>query len=135
MIKAVFPLIWLSLLASPMAIAGGGGAGSERGAFTDADLNLYVETAGNDANDCTAPGAFACRTIQGAIDKVPKRIRHKVTITVGKGEFAGAVIEGFSVESSHQPTTGAGLDIRGTMVNVDGTEINGSPTGNKLRWW
>src|ERR1700730_5312964 len=99
MIKAILRLATLLLVASSAATAGGQGAGPERGAFTDADLNLYVDTAGNDANDCTGPGASACATIQGAVDKVPKRIRHNVTITVGIGHFAGAVIEGFSVES------------------------------------
>jgi hypothetical protein len=117
--KTILRLATLLLFASAVATAGGPGAGPERGAFTDADLNLYVDLAGNDANDCTGPGASACRTIQGAVDKVPKRIRHNVTITVGVGHFVGAVIEGFSVESSHRPGSGAGagLDIRGTMVN------------------
>ena len=129
MVKAVFPLIGLLLLASPVAIAGGQGAGPERGAFTDADLDLYVDLAVNDSSDCTGPGASACRTIQGAVDKVPKRIRHNVTITVGIGHFAGAVIEGFSVESSHRPGSGAGagLDIRGTMVNLKDEEVAPGP--------
>jgi hypothetical protein len=134
----------LVVCGSSVAIAGGQGAGPERGAFTDADLDLFVDVAGNDANDCTAPGASACLTIQGAVDKVPKRIRHKVTITVGVGEFAGVVIEGFSVESSHQPNTGAGLDIRGTMVNikqddvapgpVTGTATNCDGGGYQINW-
>ncbi len=35
-----------------------------------AAADWYVETAGNDGNDCTAPGAAsACQTIQAAIDK------------------------------------------------------------------
>ena len=68
MMKEIFRLTSLLLLASPIALAGGQGAGPERGAFTDADLSLYVDAAGNDANDCTAPGASACATIQGAID-------------------------------------------------------------------
>jgi hypothetical protein len=112
--KAAFRLAGLLLLVSSTAIAGGQGAGSEWAAFTDADLNLYVDdTAGNDANDCTAPGASACATIQGALDKVPKRLRHIVTITVGPGNYAGFVVEGFEVEPAWR-TSGAGMIIQGS---------------------
>ena len=111
--KAVLRLVSSLLLASPVAAAASQGAGSERGAFTDADLDLYVDLVGNDASDCTGPGASACATIQGALDKVPKRLRHVVTVTVASGNYAGFVVEGFEVHPAWR-TSGAGMIIQGT---------------------
>jgi len=61
---------------------------------TTAALTLYVDTAGSDSNACTASGASACLTVQGALGKIPKRIKHPVTINIASGTFDGFRIEG-----------------------------------------
>jgi hypothetical protein len=114
--KAFVRLIALSLVGCGglVRVLGGQGAGSERGAFTVADLNLYVDAAaGDDSNDCTL-AAMACRTIQGAVNKIPKRLLHVVTVSVASGNYAGFVVEGFEVHPSWS-ASGAGLIIQGTM--------------------
>lgn len=96
---------------------------------TTAALNLYVDTTGNDANDCTASGASACLTIQGAVNKVPKRLLHAVDIAVGAGTFAGggAYVEGFSCEPGASASTGGYLRIHGTLATA--TVATGTATG------
>lgn len=89
---------------------------------TSGVLALFVDPAGNDANRCTATGASACKTIQAAYNKVPKRVAHNVTITGTAGSYAGALVEGFSFEN------GATLTLDGgTMVTA--TVTTGTPTG------
>lgn len=92
---------------------------------TTAAVDLYVETTGNDNNPGTADKPFA--TIQGALDSLPKVVRHPVTINVGAGNFAGAYVSGFSVENAESPTAGMGLHIKGTLGTV--TPTTGSATG------
>lgn len=65
---------------------------------TTGPLDLYVETWGNDANDGSALRPF--KTIQAAVDVVPKTIKHPTRIQVGSGNFAGARIEELSVDGS-----------------------------------
>lgn len=84
---------------------------------TLAAMNLFVSTTGNDSNSCTSSGAGACLTIQGALNKVPKIIRHAVNISVGTGNFAGAYFDGFSIINDlNAPTTGAYVEIDGTTT-------------------
>lgn len=71
------------------------------------DLTLYVSTTGNDSNDGLSTGT-AKRTIQSAIDAVPKNLGgHKVVIEIADGDyteqaprlygfFGGADREGYS---------------------------------------
>ena len=56
---------------------------------TYATISLFVDgTLGSDSNPCTASGASACRTLAGALSKLPRFIRHNVTITVAAGTYA-----------------------------------------------
>jgi len=82
--------------------------------YTMADLHLYVDARwGRDSNDCETE-ATACPTIQEAVDKVPKLLRHIVTISVASGNYAGFVLEGFQVNPSFRAGgLGAGLIIQG----------------------
>lgn len=92
-------------------------------------LNLFVDTAGNDANACTSAGANACLTIQGATNKVPKGVRNPALITVGAGSFtAGAYVDGFWMSSElNDPTSGSYLQYDGTLANA--TVATGTATG------
>lgn len=53
---------------------------------------LYVDPTGNDTNACTSSGTGACRTIQGAWNKLPKFVRHSVTINVAATDDSGAPV-------------------------------------------
>lgn len=65
---------------------------------TTADITYYVRTDGNDNNTGlanTAVGAF--KTIQKAIDILPRVVNHTVIIYVGAGAYTGSIyIQGFS---------------------------------------
>ncbi len=93
---------------------------------TNAALTFFVDPTGNDANACTASGTNACLTIQGALNKAPKLLRHNVTVNVAAGNYAGFIISGFTVDPSVQKTT-AGILINGVLGNV--TPTTGSATG------
>lgn len=92
---------------------------------TTAALTLYVDTAGSDSNACTASGASACLTVQGALGKIPKRIKHPVTINIASGTFDGFRIEGFYLDAA--TTTGAYLVVQGTRVTS--TLASGATSG------
>ena len=83
--------------------------------YTVAALTLYVDPLGNDSNAGTAPGASACLTIRGALAKVPKRIRHAVTINVAAGTYDGFNVQGFTIELPEENSRAVYLDIVGTM--------------------
>ncbi len=108
-----------------------GGALKKRAYQTYSALTLYVDPTGNDSNACTASGTAACLTIQGAVDKVPKRIRHQVTINVAAGTYSGNVlITGFIFEAnttSGITTSGPSFDITGTWATY--TPTSGPSTG------
>lgn len=89
---------------------------------TTAAITLYVDKAlGNNSNACTASGASACQTIQAAIDKVPKRLKHQVVINVAPNTYYEALtVRGFVHENGTFYIQGDG----GTMV-VDGSGGSG----------
>ncbi len=89
-------------------------------------LTFYVDPLGNDANQCTATGTDACLTLKGALGKAPKQLRDLVTINVAAGNYTGAAITGFTMDSSVQTTNG-GLLINGTQATV--TPATGAGTG------
>lgn len=97
-------------------------------AATTGALTLYVDAAGNDSSACMGTGAAACATIQGAIERIPKQIRHLVTVNVGAGNFAGANVAGFNIDSAPALTAPAGLFIQGTRSNATGL-TTGTATG------
>lgn len=82
---------------------------------------------GNDANTCTASGASACLTIQGAINKIPKLLKNGVSVDIASGSYAGFYITGFAQDVGFQQTT-AGLLIRGAAL-ANSTLATGTATG------
>lgn len=120
------------------AAQGGGGQGSgnvKRGHFlkpeqyaTQATVALFVDGAsGNDSNACTASGASACLTIQGALNKVPQVVQNPVTIDITAGNYAGFRIYN-KVFAASNTTTGSYINIRGAaQANV--TPATGTATG------
>lgn len=95
-------------------------------AETTADLVLYVDPLGSDSNACTSTGASACLTIQGALNKSPRFLKHRVTVNVAAGNYAGFLVSGFAVDASTQKAT-AGILIDGVLANV--TPATGTATG------
>jgi hypothetical protein len=93
---------------------------------SSADVVLYVDPIGSDSNACTASGLNACLTIQGAVNKPPKALRHRLTVNLAAGNYAGFVVSGFTTDPSVQKTTG-GILIDGVLANVVPT--TGSATG------
>lgn len=99
---------------------------------------LYVSASGNDNNACTDSGALACGTLQGAWNKLPRFLRHNVTISVDTIDYAdGGVTTALTGKWVDQPSvladggTGVGL----VTVNIVGpskkqwTPTTGSVTG------
>lgn len=107
--------------------SGGSGDVTAASLATQAAISLYVDSTGSDSNVCTASGVSACLTIQGALAKLPKLIRHPVSITVGGGTFAGAFVQGFTFDATHDPTSGAHLYIQGTRETA--AVATGTATG------
>jgi len=100
---------------------------------TTGSLNLFVNgELGNDNNDCTDGGPFACATISGALFRTPREIQHTTIITT-QGLSDGGVLDyaGFLLDPSFRfrldsgITTTALLTIRGTL----GPAILDSGTG------
>jgi hypothetical protein len=87
-----------------------------------------VRLGGSDTNDGLTVGT-ALATIQEAINRVPKFIKHQVTIDIGEGSFAGFYIAGFIIAEY------VNFYIQGTLGNptlttglVSGTATGGSTT-------
>ncbi len=84
--------------------------------WSTAETNLYVSATGSDSNACTSPGANACATIVGALNKIPKgKVLHPYVINVGVGSFAGASIEGWVFGHTPGTTQEGSLKILGTL--------------------
>lgn len=102
-----------------------GGVGSS--SSTSGAMNLYVETTGNDSASCTSVLA-PCLTIQGAVDKIPKLVKHPVVVTVGAGTFTtGANISGFAFDTGQTAARQASITVQGTFSNF--TPATGTATG------
>ncbi|WP_224373253.1 hypothetical protein, partial [Hyalangium versicolor] len=90
-------------------------------------MTFYVSTSGNDSFECTS-WARACATIQSAVDRVPKRLRHPVTINVSTGTFAaGAWLSGFLPDTPADASQGSYLIVSGSLTPA--TLASGSATG------
>lgn len=94
--------------------------------YTTADMNLFVDPTGSDSNPCTSTGTAACLTLQGAINKIPKGLRHGVNITPAAGNYAGFTFSGFTIDPAFQRAT-TGVSILGALVNS--TVATGTATG------
>src|SRR5438128_294812 len=77
-------------LTSPPATAGAISAVT----YTTADQTYYVDPTGSDGNACTASGTAACLTIQAAVNKIPKALRHEPTVSIAAGSYAGFTLSG-----------------------------------------
>lgn len=112
---------------------------------TSQPLNFYITPGGSDVNSCLAPNR-ACGTLSGVATKVPKRLRHVVTVFVAPGTYPsslGSVLDGYTCEaipgspgqpgSSHSSNTSLSgqLVIKGVQTTVtSGTATSGTaPTG------
>lgn len=86
---------------------------------TGAATTLFVATSGNDANNCTNIST-PCLTIQGAVNQLPKVIKHSYVISVAAGTYSkGAYISGFQFDvGQYTPVQGIGplLKIVGTQA-------------------
>ena len=95
---------------------------------TNADVNLFVNFTGNNANSCTT-ASLPCLTIQGALNKLPRVLRHKVTVNVAAGTYPdGFYISGFVFDESFQRLT-MGLNIIGAGFANSTTLASGTATG------
>lgn len=92
---------------------------------TTAPITLYVESTGKNTNPGTQALPFL--TVQAALDSVPKRLRHLVTIKIGIGTFAGFSVQGFTVDPA-DGTAVCGLDIQGTLITATATTGTASGT-------
>lgn len=137
MMRPRFAILVLALAAAAMPtladIATSGTVTITRGGFlrqdeyaTEGALDLFVDPAGDDGNDCLTL-ATACLTGQAAIDRIPKRIRDPVTITASAGSFAGVNLSGFVTDTATDPAVGAYIVLTGTLVNA--TLASGTATG------
>lgn len=89
-------------------------------------MTLYVSPTGNDLNSGLT-AEKACRTINGALNKVPKRVRHLVTIEVAAGNYDGFVISNFSFDPLFDNSS-CGIFVKGAMSAT--TELSqGTATG------
>ncbi len=90
--------------------------------WTLSDRTLFVETTGSDAAPCSQ--ANPCLTVQAALSKLPKKIRHQVVVQLGAGNFGGFYLDGFEIEST--TAVGAWLKVSGTLGTVTPTTGIGS---------
>lgn len=107
-----------------------GGALKKRQYQTYAAMTLYVDPTGSDSNPCTAAGTAACLTLQGVWNKLPRIIRHDITVNVAAGSYTSTSrLEGL------QWSTTATSGILGSSIFVEGpalvdvTPTTGSATG------
>ncbi len=97
---------------------------------TYAPLNLYVATTGNDSISCTS-SATPCKTIQGAVNQVPKLIRNPVTINVAAGTYsAGAYIQGFSFDGEGSLSVSGTLAVASFTGTMSGTLTSATSDNN-----
>ncbi len=95
---------------------------------TTAAMTLYVDPTGSDSNACTASGTSACLTLGGALNKVPKNIRHAVTVNVATGTYTEVFrVQGFNIEGANGAASTAALNITGTQTAF--TVATGTNTG------
>lgn len=101
-------------------------------------MNLYVSGTGSDFSQCTVPGA-PCKTIQGAVNKIPKLVTYPVEIYIDGGTYTGAWVEGFTFNRTATTTDGGAAWIRfnGQLINATvgtGPNVAVATTGTRGAW-
>lgn len=119
-------LVWLVLVLAGVTLAQPqvtrGGALKKRAYQTYGAMTLYVDPTGSDSGACTGTGTSACATINGAFAKLPKNIRHVVTVNIAAGTYASAVtLSGLAFSDA------GSLIVQGSLTNL--TPTTGSATG------
>ena len=90
---------------------------------TQGAITLYVRSDGADTHTCTVDSAGgSCLTIQAALNKIPKMVKHAVTVNIGAGSFAGFNLSGFTI-----PRKVGTFTLQGTLG--DPTLTTGTTTG------
>jgi len=94
-------------------------------------LTWYVDVRGNDSNTCRAPFTDGgrngpCRQPQAAVNKIPKMLRHRVTVSIDAGAYNGFLVNGFSYDYGAQQQNG-GLLFDGVLA--DSVLASGPATG------
>lgn len=102
-----------------------GGALRKREYQTYSALTYYVDPTGSDSNACTASGTSACATPQGAIAKLPRFIRHAVTINIAAGTYSGGNL---NIDDVVMAGSAPSLSLVGP-AQVNATLSTGTPTG------
>lgn len=130
----VLTLLLLSAFnASAQGISRGGGL-KKRQFQTYSTATYYLDPAGSDANSCTAAGAAsACATLNGVWDKLPRTIRHDITINVAAGSYTfdsrwNNAIWGESATTPSLSEIGANVLIEGPAL-TNFTPATGTATG------
>jgi hypothetical protein len=113
----------------PPGVSQGGGSYVTAGQLaTTGPMALFVDCSlGNDQNTCTAPGASACLTIEGAVAKLPFYIEDGVVITAATSSCAaGAYVNGMSflVSGARKPTS----QTVGPYLKITGSYATHTPT-------
>lgn len=93
---------------------------------TTGALQLYVDPLGSDSKECTSTGTSACLTVQGAVNRCPKGLRHGCKVSVASGTFSSFIVSGFIPDFGYQTAT-SGVVVEGTLSNS--TLATGSATG------
>lgn len=106
-----------------------GGALKKRQYQTYGNLVFFVDPAGDDTNSCTE-AASPCRTFNGVYAKLPRIIRHNVTVNVAAGNYTfDSRWDGAQWSSADTSgTSGPIVDFIGPPL-VDATLTTGTPTG------
>jgi len=86
---------------------------------------VYVSSTGSNSNPGTLSAPFL--TIQGALNSLPKYLKHKTIVQVGAGAFAGFMIQGFQFDYTDSLTIGDWLQVSGQLVTA--TLGQGTATG------
>lgn len=88
-------------------------------------LTIFVDSvSGLDVNPGTVEAPL--KTVQNALSRLPKKIRHPITISLAAGNYDGFAINDFDIDYA-DPTLGAFLMITGTLANS--TVATGTATG------
>ncbi len=91
------------------------------------NIILYVATTGNDLNNGLS-ASLALRTPQEAINRIPKYLKHDVTISIGTGSFNSFHLDGFVQESGYFKIAGTLGDPTLVSGTVSGIATAGSTT-------